>query len=103
MWESKKPTLINRLFKNYKAWMAEHVVKPLEADARAAVHISYFPGDLSAVITKDGFRLGLVGLNSAWLQSGGPAIAPKTDQIIRPSPWAHLGATPQHSVDASRP
>ncbi|WP_428268200.1 SUMF1/EgtB/PvdO family nonheme iron enzyme [Haliangium sp.] len=76
LWIDRNPELISELFEAYTAWHRERVLAPLEEAARRGarcrlVHGSFFPGDLSAVIAKDGFELGLVGLNSAWVQYTG--------------------------------
>lgn len=62
--ESRK--LVRKAFANYAAWwngLADG--RKLKAD-----HEGVLPGDLSATFTKDGITLGLVGLNSAFLQLG---------------------------------
>ncbi len=69
LWQERDAGLIASLFPTYMRWLSTCVVSQLEADERcASVHLSFFPGDLSAVIEASGVRLGLVGLNSAWLQ-----------------------------------
>lgn len=67
LWRDRDVGLLQPLFADYTAWRRTQVAAPLRA-AGAQVHESYFPGDISAVIEKSGFRLGLVGLNTAWLQ-----------------------------------
>lgn len=54
--------LVRRMFANYAAWWER------QADRRLQDHAGLLPGDLSASFVKDGLRLGLVGLNSAFLQ-----------------------------------
>ncbi len=56
--------LVHKAFANYTAWWdALAADKKLKAD-----HTGLLPGDLSATYKKNGITLGLVGLNSAFLQ-----------------------------------
>uniref|UniRef100_UPI003D0D6AF4 metallophosphoesterase n=1 Tax=Haliangium sp. TaxID=2663208 RepID=UPI003D0D6AF4 len=72
LWKHERIAYLTRPFRHYSEWMERHVRQPLAADPRCVtVQRSFFPGDLSAVITKDGFELGLIGLNSAWVQYSG--------------------------------
>ncbi|WP_428268814.1 SUMF1/EgtB/PvdO family nonheme iron enzyme [Haliangium sp.] len=71
LFDERDVGLVATLFPTYMRWMATSVIAPLESDPRCAgVHTSFFPGDLSAIIERDGLRLGLVGLNSAWIHYG---------------------------------
>ncbi|EHR71202.1 putative phosphohydrolase [Burkholderiales bacterium JOSHI_001] len=54
-------------FQNYVNWCAQLAkVVPM-----VCITQGLLPGDFSATIEKEGFRLGVVGLNSAWLQHAG--------------------------------
>lgn len=54
-------------FQNYSRWCGRlNQVVPM-----ASTSPGLLPGDFSAVIEKNGLRLGVVGLNSAWLQHAG--------------------------------
>jgi formylglycine-generating enzyme required for sulfatase activity/predicted MPP superfamily phosphohydrolase/nucleotide-binding universal stress UspA family protein len=68
LWEERDPSIIAPLFESYSAWAEKSLVTRLE---RRGVEVcrSFFPGDLSLIAEPvDGFRLGIVGLNSAWAQ-----------------------------------
>ncbi len=69
-WKSVNPylTLVNKNFDNYKAW-----VLSLESNGIKLISTQdgVIAGDTSGVIEKEGLKLGLVGLNSTWLQLGG--------------------------------
>ncbi|MBK8264910.1 MAG: AAA-like domain-containing protein [Nannocystis sp.] len=58
--------LVDRAFANYTHWLA-HAPFPRPDKLRQGV----LPGDFAATITKDGINLGVLGLNSAFLQLGG--------------------------------
>ena len=58
--------LVDRVFANYSEWLARC---PFPRPAKLTPGI--LPGDFAATITKDGLHLGLLGLNSAFLQLGG--------------------------------
>lgn len=75
LWNQRSAELLEPLFRDYQAWAEKRVIESLRTDPRCQlVHSSYVPGDLTAVIGTDGahgsFRVGLVGINSAWLQYG---------------------------------
>jgi len=66
LWEHRDASFVAPLFEPYQAWLGERIVPELEA--RATVHRSHFPGDLSIEIEIEGtFPLCIVALNSAWL------------------------------------
>lgn len=80
-WNRRDVSLLTPPFAEYLTWSASRmpgllVGAPGTATQSApavscASYLSYFPGDWSAVVEKDGFRLGLIGLNSAWAQYSG--------------------------------
>ncbi len=57
--------VINNAFKNYSAWWENQPFRPENLSN------GIIPGDFSATIEKDGARLGVVGLNTAFLQLTG--------------------------------
>ncbi|WP_446431683.1 metallophosphoesterase family protein [Pseudomonas sp. 1121_17] len=60
--------LVNRNFENYRTWLMSldsFGIKSISTQTGIIV------GDSSGVIEKDGIKLGVIGLNSAWLQLGG--------------------------------
>ena len=57
--------LVRRAFANYEAWW-----NALGSRRLAPAHVGLLPGDHSATFKKDGIALGLLGLNSAFLQLG---------------------------------
>lgn len=59
--------VVNEAFAPYEAWWNDPA-RPFRRPAPAAHHVGLLPGDHSTVIEKDGLRLGIVGLNSAFLQ-----------------------------------
>lgn len=67
-WESKGNEyrkLVADSFKNYTNWLTSLREKNIPLPTFQCGHL---PGDVSAVVEVRGLRLGLVGLNSAWLQ-----------------------------------
>ncbi len=70
LWGAKRASFLSELFSPYEAWKRARVVMPMMRHPDVEVHTSFFPGDVSAIVTKGSFRLGLVGLNSAWVQYG---------------------------------
>jgi len=60
--QSPSRDLVQRMFANYAAWWNALDGKKLQG------HAGILPGDLSATFEKDGIKLGLVGLNSSFLQ-----------------------------------
>lgn len=63
--EDEYHNLIKNSFKNYTNWLNSIGEKNIPLPTFQCGHL---PGDVSAVIEVRGLRLGLVGLNSAWLQ-----------------------------------
>ncbi len=56
--------VINKAFTNYNAWLREEqVFKPVHD-----LHYGILPGDFSVTIEKDDCKLGIAGLNTAFLQ-----------------------------------
>jgi len=77
LWQARDASFLAPLFSNYVAW-TERSLLPELADRTLpsglrieGLHRSHLPGDLSVVAARDGLRLLLVGLNSAWLQFDG--------------------------------
>ncbi len=70
LWEEQNPELITPMFEAFVSWQKQRVITPLEQarDRCSAVHASFFPGDVSAIVESPGMHLALVGLNSSWLQ-----------------------------------
>ncbi|WP_122550494.1 metallophosphoesterase family protein [Pseudomonas viridiflava] len=69
-WDKESPylKLVNDCFDNYRGWLESLKLLGIKlVSSNAGVIV----GDSSGVIEKEGFRLGIVGLNSAWLQLGG--------------------------------
>ena len=56
--------LVRKAFANYATWWAKPGFPKVETDVRDGI----LPGDLTATFEKDGIRLGLAGMNSAFLQ-----------------------------------
>lgn len=67
LWEGDS-SVLDELFPHYSAWAKERVIGSLSRAGFVPHVSSRVPGDLSVVIEKEGLRLGLVGLNSAWVQ-----------------------------------
>jgi len=69
LWKLKKvPTLISRLFKDYKKWF-EKTIPPQFKNTKHRFNPSRFPGDFSVELNLwDKTPLVIVGLNSAWMQ-----------------------------------
>ena len=67
-------TEIERYFANYLHWLTDCAVPTLPATVKGML-----PGDFSAVQTKDGCRLGIVGVNSTFLQIGAGDFKGKLD------------------------
>jgi Calcineurin-like phosphoesterase len=55
---------ITQAFTNYSTWMRPEVLPVSRADVVGGL----LPGDFSTVINRNGFRLGIVGLNTTFLQ-----------------------------------
>lgn len=73
LWEKRDAAPLRPLFKAYTAWMQREVLPELEArrgktQGVVELRMSSFPGDFSMILAVGGFRLGVVGLNSAWMQ-----------------------------------
>jgi len=73
LWTSKNPGRVAELFAEYSRWMDHYMLPKLAASGSGVqVHRSFFPGDLTVTLELPGrFPLGIVGLNSAWLQYQG--------------------------------
>lgn len=54
--------IITQVFKNYIAWWEKQPFKVED------IHMGLLPGDLSVTIEKNGAKLGIVGLNTSFLQ-----------------------------------
>jgi len=74
LWEGKIPEkkkaareFFDPLFGQYRGWFERRIRPQLEERAESA-HFSHFPCDFTAELELNGFRLAVVGLNSAWLQ-----------------------------------
>jgi NACHT domain/Calcineurin-like phosphoesterase len=75
LWVRKDAGILELLFPAYAQWARRRVLDALQLDqlgmeagvvyVRSVVR-SHIPGDWSVVIEKDDFRLGIVGLNTAW-------------------------------------
>jgi predicted MPP superfamily phosphohydrolase len=68
-WDNPKSDFretINAAFKNYKSWWDKTQLKVL-----SSFQSGELPGDFSVVLTKDNASLGIVGLNTAFLQLSG--------------------------------
>ncbi len=63
--ESSYRHVISKAFENYTAW---HQNQPFKPDA---LNLGTLPGDFSVTIYKGSFKLGIVGLNTAFLQLTG--------------------------------
>jgi formylglycine-generating enzyme required for sulfatase activity len=77
LWQERNAAFLSPLFANYAAW-SERTMLPGLGDRTLpsglrieGLHRSHLPGDLSVVAARDGLRLLLVGLNSAWVQFDG--------------------------------
>ncbi|MCB9568844.1 MAG: AAA-like domain-containing protein [Myxococcales bacterium] len=64
--ESPYRRLVDQIFANYDAWLER---SPFPRPSKLSRGI--LPGEFAATISKDGVSLGIVGLNSAFLQIGG--------------------------------
>jgi formylglycine-generating enzyme required for sulfatase activity/predicted MPP superfamily phosphohydrolase len=62
---------LNPLFASYEAWAQRSMVRRIHRAEHELHRSTRVPGDFSAVVQKHDFRLGLVGLNSAWVQIDG--------------------------------
>ncbi|WP_437311084.1 SUMF1/EgtB/PvdO family nonheme iron enzyme [Sorangium sp. So ce388] len=61
-------TIVHRAFSDYQAWWdARRAAMP----AWVTVHAGIVPGDFAATVEKDGAKIGILGLNSAFLQLAG--------------------------------
>ena len=68
LWRERDPGPVGALFNEYSSWFARSVRPDWERRGLDA-HLSFFPGDWSVrVPVSPGFALGVVGLNSAWMQ-----------------------------------
>lgn len=67
LWQDK-PGFLRPLFREYDKWSQRTMLARIRR-AKHDVHCSArAPGDYSAIIEKHGLRLGIVGLNSSWMQ-----------------------------------
>lgn len=73
-------SMVELCFDPYVSWWRERT-KSLPADVR--IRHGALPGDFSATIEKSGLRVGVVGLNSAWLQLTGDDFERKLDVDVR--------------------
>ncbi len=73
LWKERDASLLDPLFANYRAWLANSIVPQFQARSRElAFQTSHIPGDLWVEFTPEGrFPLGIAGLNSAWMQYEG--------------------------------
>jgi len=86
---SQQRTLINNVFSNYSHWWAHTAHKPLDLKE------GLLPGDFSATIVKDGFRLGIMGLNTTFLQLTGEDFKGKLALGIQQFNYAGNGNGPE--------
>ena len=63
---SRLRRVVNKAFANYLNWLGNHPFPRLVSHQKGIL-----PGDFSAVLDKDGIRLGFVGLNSTFVQLAG--------------------------------
>lgn len=71
LWDQRKASFLNPLFKAYRAWLQRRILPELER-RKVAVHRSHIPGDFWVELEIDGaFPLGLIALNSTWQQYQG--------------------------------
>lgn len=71
MWETKGKEytqFLNKVFKEYIAWRNNAIANGLHLASHAE---GLLPGDASYVLSKEKGSLGLIALNSTWLQLGG--------------------------------
>ncbi len=77
LWQQRDAAFLSPLFAGYMAWSERSMLpglaeRTLPSGLRIeGLHRSHVPGDLSVVAARDGLRLLLVGLNSAWIQFDG--------------------------------
>jgi hypothetical protein len=69
--------VIDAAFANYMSWLGGPLPTSLRTDQALAFHAGELPGDFSAIFDKNGWKLGVVGLNSAFLQLTGEDFAGK--------------------------
>lgn len=69
--------VLAQAFENYTAWHDRHDLCAVPRQ------LGMLPGDFSAVLTKDGVRLGVVGLNSAFLQLSDANYRGKLETDVR--------------------
>jgi hypothetical protein len=112
LWQERNAAFLSPLFSNYVAW-AERSMLPRLAERSLpsglrieGLHRSHLPGDLSVVAARDGLRLLLVGLNSAWIQFDGGDFKGKLHVPIEQlhaalSPDEHAALRRFDEVDAS--
>lgn len=61
-------TVVTRAFSEYQAWWDQ---RPVGKHPSLKVRAGLLPGDFAATFEKDGAKIGILGLNSAFLQLGG--------------------------------
>ncbi|MCX4241677.1 SUMF1/EgtB/PvdO family nonheme iron enzyme [Paraliomyxa miuraensis] len=77
LWQARDAGFLTPLFPGYLEWMERTMLPTLSSRALSSglsvegLHRSHVPGDLSVIVARDGLRLLLVGLNSAWIQFDG--------------------------------
>lgn len=59
--QSKTRKVVEEAFADYDEWWQSTTLRP-------KIHSGVLPGDFSATVAKEGYKLGIVGLNSAFLQ-----------------------------------
>lgn len=70
LWTSRDASFIEGLFPGYVEWFQKRIAPSLKRCEK--VHFSHFPCDFMAEVEPEGtFRLGILGLNSTWIQYTG--------------------------------
>ncbi len=112
LWQRRDASFLAPLFANYVAWTERSLLPELADRTRPSglriegLYRSHLPGDLSVVAARDGLRLLLVGLNSAWLQFDGGDFKGKLHVPLEQlhaalSPNEHAALRRFDEVDAS--
>jgi hypothetical protein len=71
IWHERDASPVTPLFAEYMKWFKRRITPTLE-QACVEVHHSFFPGDYSLIVEPEpGFKVGLVGLNTSWVQYKG--------------------------------
>ncbi len=72
LWEQRDPSPIAPLFGAYEQWRGTHIDPELDADPDIEYQPSFFPGDFRLRFeVSNRLKVGIVGLNSAWVQYTG--------------------------------